>query len=172
MHILKLLDDNLEKWLVTVFLSVMSVIVTIQVIMRYVFGSSLSWSEELARYLAIWLIYIGVSYAAKESRHVSVTIIELFISRRKFAYLTVIANCVFFVFALVLLYYGTILLMRTARMGQITPALALPMWMIYASAPVGFALTAFRLMQRIWCSIKELRGQGPANNATREGAPS
>jgi TRAP-type C4-dicarboxylate transport system permease small subunit len=171
MHILKLLDANLEKWLVTVFLSVMSVVVTLQVIMRYVFNSSLSWSEELARYLAIWLIYIGVSYAAKESRHVSVTIIELFISRKKFTYLTVIANCVFFLFSLVLLYFGTILLLRTARMGQITPALMLPMWVVYASAPVGFALTAFRLLQRIWYSVRELRGQAPENNAAREGTP-
>ena len=168
MNFLRLLNENIEKWLVTIFLSIMSVVVFVQVIMRYAFGSSLSWSEELARYLAIWLIYIGVSYAAKECRHVSVTLIELFTSRRTSIYINVIANIIFFLFALVLVYYGTTLLMRTARMGQISPALALPMWVVYASAPVGFALTAFRLLQRLYASIKMLQGPLPEKDPTQE----
>lgn len=172
MNFLRLLNDNLEKWLVTAFLATMSVIVFIQVVMRYAFGSSLSWSEELARYLAIWLIYIGVSYAAKECRHVSVTMIELFISRKKAAYITVVANIIFFLFALVLVYYGTILLMRTARMGQISPALALPMWMVYASAPAGFVLTAFRLLQRVCIDVRNLRAQAATENTAQTGGQS
>ena len=61
--ILKFLNDYLEETICIILMSVMTIIIFIQVIMRYVMHNSLSWSEELARYCFIWLIYIGaVSY--------------------------------------------------------------------------------------------------------------
>ena len=38
----------------------------VQVVMRYVFHSSLTWSEEMARYLFVWLVYFSVAYTAKK----------------------------------------------------------------------------------------------------------
>ena len=48
------LDENLEEFLLVVFLIAMTLIMGIQVLSRYVLGQSLSWSEEITRYLFIW----------------------------------------------------------------------------------------------------------------------
>lgn len=62
---LKWLDENLEEFLMGVFLIGMVLIMGIQVLARYVFGASLSWSEEITRYLFIWSGFISVSYCTK-----------------------------------------------------------------------------------------------------------
>ena len=52
--ILHWLDENLEEFLLVFFLITMTLIMGIQVFCRYVLGQSLSWSEEITRYLFIW----------------------------------------------------------------------------------------------------------------------
>lgn len=55
------LDEYLEISLCVALMSVMTVVIFVQVVMRYVFHNSLTWSEEFARYCFIWLIYLGIS---------------------------------------------------------------------------------------------------------------
>ena len=63
---LKWLDENLEEFLMVALLIAMTVIMGIQVFARYALGASLSWSEELTRYLFIWSGFISVSYCTKK----------------------------------------------------------------------------------------------------------
>ena len=60
-----------------------------------------------------------------------------------------ISNLVFFGFALCILYYGRQVCATIGRLGQQSPAMDIPMWMVYAAAPTGFFLTCIRLIQRI-----------------------
>lgn len=62
---LQWLDENLEEVLLVIALAAMAVIMGIQVIARYIFGASLSWSEELTRYIFIWAGFLSVSYCTK-----------------------------------------------------------------------------------------------------------
>ena len=55
------LDEYLEEVVMTILLILMAVIMGIQVLSRYAFGMSLSWSEEVTRYLFIWSAFISVS---------------------------------------------------------------------------------------------------------------
>ena len=70
--ILSFLDEHFEKYLFIAILGIMSIVICYQVFMRYVMAASLSWSEELARYLFIWMAYIAISYGVKKEQHVSV----------------------------------------------------------------------------------------------------
>ena len=72
MKVLKWLDANLEKYCCVVLMSVMTVIIFVQVVARYVFQNSLSWSEELARYIFIWLVYLGISYGCQMRKHIKI----------------------------------------------------------------------------------------------------
>lgn len=56
------LNENLEEFLLVILLIGMTLIMGIQVLCRYAFGMSLSWSEELTRYLFIWCGFLSVSY--------------------------------------------------------------------------------------------------------------
>lgn len=60
------LDENLEEFILIILLIGMTIIMGIQVFRRYALGMSLSWSEELTRYLFIWSGFISVSYCTKK----------------------------------------------------------------------------------------------------------
>ena len=75
---LQWLDENLEEVLLVIALATMAVIMGIQVIARYIFGASLSWSEELTRYIFIWAGFLSVSYCTKKCISIK---IEQFVSR-------------------------------------------------------------------------------------------
>ena len=59
------LDEYLEEVLLVILLACMAVIMGIQVFCRYVLSMSLSWSEELTRYLFIWAGFLSISYCTK-----------------------------------------------------------------------------------------------------------
>jgi TRAP-type C4-dicarboxylate transport system permease small subunit len=154
MSILKWLDDHLEEAFIFLSLSAMSVIIAVQVLMRYVFQSSLSWSEEIARYLFIWLIYVGISYGVKKSAHVSVTALDLVLSDKARRCLKIISIIVFFLFSVMIIQYGWQVCSRIMRFGQESPAAGLQMGLVYMAVPVGFALTCFRLAQKLYDMLK------------------
>ena len=60
------LDEYLEEFLMVVFLIAMTLIMGIQVFSRYILGVSLSWSEEITRYLFIWSAFLSVSLCTKK----------------------------------------------------------------------------------------------------------
>lgn len=155
MNILKWLDDHLEEAFIFVALSSMSIIIAFQVLMRYGFQSSLSWSEEIARYLFIWLIYIGISYGVKKSAHVSVTALDLALSDSARRVLKFISTVVFLIFAVIITYYGWQVCSKIMRLGQEAPATGIDMWIVYLAVPTGFALTCIRLLQRLYMLIKK-----------------
>ena len=79
---LKWLDENLEEFLMVALLIAMTVIMGIQVFARYALGASLSWSEELTRYLFIWSGFISVSYCTKKCISIKIEQFVAMFSRR------------------------------------------------------------------------------------------
>src|SRR5699024_2859783 len=64
------LDEHVETYLATVALVVFTCLVVFQVIMRYIFNSPTSWSEEIAEFALAWFVYLSGSYAVRYQRHV------------------------------------------------------------------------------------------------------
>jgi len=156
---LKWLDENLEMSICIVLMSTMTLLIFVQVIMRYVVRNSLTWSEELARYLFIWLIYFGISYGAKIRKHIK---IEAFLglwpkSIRK--YIPIVGDILFLGFSVFITVTATTLVQKQLALGQTSPALRIPMAIIYAAPLVGFALTAVRQVQTLYYRIQVLRGK-------------
>ena len=75
MKVIKFLDDKLEEYLMVFLVAVMTVLIFVQVVMRYVFSNSLAWTEELSRYLFLWSIWLGASYGVKTKTHVKLTVL-------------------------------------------------------------------------------------------------
>ena len=63
--------NKAEEWILVVIMLALSVVVFLQVVFRYS-GHSLSWSEELSRYLAIWATFLGASYGFRYGAHIGV----------------------------------------------------------------------------------------------------
>lgn len=154
MKFLNWLNRNLEKSVCAVLLSTMTIIITLQLILRWT-GLRLDWTEEIARYLFVWLIYIACSYGVKERAHIKVdAVVLLFKGKGKFI-VQVISNILFFVFALIISCNGILLLKQLKEMGQTSPAIQIPMVIPYASYTVGFLMVMFRLVQDTTLLFKE-----------------
>jgi TRAP-type C4-dicarboxylate transport system permease small subunit len=128
-------------------MSSMTGIIFLQFVMRRVFSNSLVWSEELARYMFIWLIYIGISYGAKLKRHIKVEVLVNALPPKMQPYLLMLGEIIFLGFAVYIIFSSHGIVMRQVALGQTSPALGIPMSVVYAAPMVGFFLTSFRQIQ-------------------------
>lgn len=142
--------DNFEEYFCVWSMAIMTILIFIQVVMRYVFSNSLSWSEEMARFIFLWLSWIGASYAVKEREHFRVEMFVNMIKGRARIYSEYIVLVVWFLFCFVLVWYGTKLILFLQDTGQVSAAMQIPMTLPYASVPVGCALMCIRLVVEIY----------------------
>jgi TRAP-type C4-dicarboxylate transport system permease small subunit len=147
MRILRKIDNHIEEWILVTLLAVSLTSITLQICMRFIFGNSLSWSEELARYCFIWLIYIGIAYGVKLSRHITLDVVyDLVPDKMKKAF-QLLSNLLVGAFALIVIYNSYLLIDQIASFGQTSAAMRLNMVYVYLSVPIGMSLTIIRLIQ-------------------------
>ena len=141
--------DNAEEYLLVGSLAFNVVLVFFQVVMRYVFQNSLSWSEELARYIFLWQTWLGASYAVKEHRHLRVEMLaDRFKGRARLVF-ELFVLVVWFGFSGFLAYQGYQMTSFLVQSGQTSAAMQIPISWAYASVPVGCGLMALRLVGEI-----------------------
>ncbi|MCF7935473.1 MAG: TRAP transporter small permease [Synergistales bacterium] len=120
-----------------------------QVVMRYIFQSSLSWSEELARYIFVWQTWLGTSFAVKHSAHIRVEFIKNFMSESAQRKLDWVVFAIWIAFSIFLSLKSSQLTSMLFDRMQLSPAMRLPMAWAYLSVPVGCSLMSLRLFQRM-----------------------
>jgi TRAP-type C4-dicarboxylate transport system permease small subunit len=144
--------DRIEKALDAVLVFMMIVMagaVVLQVTSRYVFNNPTSWSEELARYLFVWITFLGAAVVIRKRRHVDVTVLtdRLPPSAAKVVYLVSDAAVLFMLGALT--WAGAGLAIMAHR--QLSAAMDLPMSLAYSAMPVGTGLMfVFLVATMIW----------------------
>jgi TRAP-type C4-dicarboxylate transport system permease small subunit len=143
---MKKLYDHLEENLLFAALMFSVFLIFFQVVMRYVFGRSLSWSEELARYLFIWYTWIGTSLAVRKRRHIRIEILADFLKGRAKLRLEMLVLLVWALFSVFLAYKGIEIGRFLLTSNQTSPALEIPMVFAYAAVPVGCVLMFLRLL--------------------------
>ncbi len=125
-------------------LAAMAVIIILQVFQRYILQNSLDWPEELARYLFVFAVYVGSSFAASERRHLEVTIARTVFGLKIGHYFTILAYLITVVFCCIMFFWGMMMIQFVADSNQVAPALQFPMWIAYSCIPLGFLLMALR----------------------------
>jgi len=132
---------------------VMFLIVIAQVIFRYVLSQPLPWSEELARYLMIWVACLAASEAYVKGNHVGVSFVidTLKPNLRKVMILTV--HLIVAVLMGVIAYQGFRLSFLLGD--QVSPAMGLPMTWPYLAVPVGAILILIQALALFLKYIKE-----------------
>ncbi|MEM9105976.1 MAG: TRAP transporter small permease [Pseudomonadota bacterium] len=134
-------------------------IVTYEVVMRYVFVAPTIWVDEVARIAQIWAAYLAAAFALK---HRDMVVIDVAFRQagslgRKLC--ETFALCVIAVFCLVTVYYGFELWLRATERGHTTDSyLALPKWFTDASIWIGFGLLALQVLAellRLWAPLAE-----------------
>lgn len=129
---------------VMVLMAAMVVDVLLGVFFRYVVQDALTWTEETARYIMIWMGFLGTGLALREGSHVAV---EFFLERTSGAGrrgLVALVRTLGLLFLVSVVVAGMVLLPRISS--QSTPVLAISMMWPYLAIPVGCLLTALEMV--------------------------
>jgi len=146
----KSIIPSVEMVISSVSLVMMTGITAVQVFNRYVLQSSLDWSEELARYLFIWAVYVGCSYAMQMDRHLEVTILRTLFKGKFARPITILASILTLVFCIFATVLGVKFVMFLAGTGQKTPALEVQAYWVYLCMPIGLGFMALRTFEKLW----------------------
>jgi C4-dicarboxylate transporter, DctQ subunit len=136
-----------EELAAAVLIILMVLLVTAQVLSRYLLHVSLSYTEEIVRYLFVWATFLGASAAVRKGRHLSISsgshsgkdFFHRWVRRFKWAAAALFAG--------VLLVEGVRVTALQMTTGQTTAALGMSMWAIGLAAPVGALLILIRIVQ-------------------------
>ncbi len=162
---MKFLNEHLEACFIIPLMFLMSLIIFAQVVMRYVFKSSLTWSEELARYLFVWLVYFSVAYTAKKEAHIRIDAAINIYPKGMRPYIEILSEVIVLAFSVFIAFTSVTVFQKISASGQVSPALHIPMQFVYAAPLVGFVLTSIRQIQCIVRKIKALGNTEEVNKA-------
>jgi C4-dicarboxylate transporter DctQ subunit len=125
-------------WISRGLLAAMTVIVLAQVCTRYVFGFSFKWSEEVARYLMVWMVMLSASVALRDNAHIRVDFFTQMMSPRLVHALTLVTRIAIVGYLGVLTWQGWL----TAQFMEVTrfASLNVSMYWAYLALPVGGSL--------------------------------
>lgn len=128
---------------VMVLMAVLVVIVVASVFFRYILLSPLTWSEEVGRYMMIWLGFLAASIAVRQGLHVGVDFVVQSVRPGLAAWLRRLARGATAVFLLIVMGYGFVLVVSLWE--QWSPVLIIRMTWPYLAIPVGSLLMLIQL---------------------------
>ncbi len=144
---------RIESAALAVGVLLMAVNTVSNVIGRFVFQSSLFFTEEVNRILIILITFAGISYAARHGRHIRMSAIYDALSAPLRKVLMVLITLVTAAAMLALCYFSISYIAQVAKSGRILPSLQIPVYWIYLWVPVGFLLTG---LQYLLTAIKNI----------------
>lgn len=146
---IKWIDEHFEEFLLTILLFLMTIIMGIQVFSRYILGHSLTWSEELTRYLFIWSSFLSISYCTRKCISIKIEQFLHKFSTKDQILLKIVNHIIEITLFLYLIPAAFLYLKAAVGSEQVSPALGIPMYMIQVAPLIGFSLVVLRIIQKI-----------------------
>lgn len=155
-RILKFLDSHLEEYLMAILLIALTLVMLLQIVMRYVFNHSLSWPEELCRYCFVYITFFTLGYCVKKNSMLRLDIIQEILPAKIWTVLQIFVRVTTFVFFLCMLVNSLDLFQTMRRTSRVSAALGIPYTFIYLSTVLGFGLAVLRSIQAMICPLIDL----------------
>jgi len=146
---------RLLVWLLIGTVAVLVVPVTLQIISRYTaLIPAYIWTEELARFMFIWMVMLGAMVGVREGTHFEVDVWPV-LGPRANALLRIVSHVFVLVFALVFLWWG----IEFTRFGwdQLSEIAELPMWTIFIAWPIAGLAWILFLGEHFVANVRILR---------------
>ena len=141
--------DYIEESLVCVCLVVMTALTFVNVVARYVFSASLSFSEEITTYLFVLLSLLGSAIAAKRGAHLGLTIISDRVGPKAGRVLGIISMAFATAFSALICYFGFFMALNQFNKGQLTAGTQLPEWIFGSFVPIGALFVTIRFGENL-----------------------
>lgn len=143
--------DQYLGYFLAFIMAVMVINVLWQVFTRFVMGSPSSFTDELARYLMIWVGVLGAAYISGKRMHVAIDLLPMRLNKKNQVKLKIGVNWIVILFCLAALIGGGLRLVYiTYILDQHSPALQIPLALVYAIIPISGALIIYYKLSDIY----------------------
>ncbi|HEX2190049.1 MAG TPA: TRAP transporter small permease [Longimicrobiaceae bacterium] len=161
---LKAAVDRLLGGVLAAFMGALVLDVLWQVFTRFVLRDPSSFTDELARYLLIWVALLGGAYTAGQRMHLAIDLLPSSLhGRRRHAVGALIESAVLLFAVAVMVVGGARLVGLTLLLGQTSAALRIPLGWVYTVLPLSGALIAFYSLVFLGEHLRGLRGDPTAS---------
>ena len=147
---------RIQEMFCTYGLLFVTAILFLNVVLRYVFRSGLHWSDEVIRYVMIWISFIGITFGIRQDKLMAVDLVLNYVGPGWERFIRLVNNLLGLLFSVLILYYGIIAVSAMAKSTQVSPALEAPMYIFYAVIPLSGALM---ILEFIFACLRTITGQ-------------
>lgn len=139
--------DHFEEGFLLLSLGMITVVMFAQVVSRYVFQASLVWTEELSRYFFILMAFAGLSYGIRTKSHLRIDLLETAVPILKLPF-EIITDILVVGFCVFMLRPALNSVQFIFNSGQVSPAMEIPMFVVYIPLAVGLVLSIIRMVEK------------------------
>ena len=150
----KWLDEDFEETILMILLVLMSVAMMWQVIMRKVFSASMSWPEEFCRFCFIISGFMSIGYCIRRNKMLKVDILMGLFPKPLAKAIDLVGRFVTLAFFAYLTWHAYATMVQMRASGMVSPAMGVPMWLMYGSVFVGALLGVIRQVQNLICYFR------------------
>ncbi len=136
--------DTFLVWSVCILTTVLLIVMSAQVLWRYVLNDPIYWSEDLARYLFVWLTFLAAAMAFRDHKHMAVDLIQPFLGPAALRWQRAIITGILAVFFIIVLLIAPEILQIT--LDQPSASLSIPIALLYLSFPASIFIMLLYLM--------------------------
>ena len=104
--------------------------------LRYLFDSPIVWSEEVTKFMSVWLAIVGAAATSRADEHTTLDLLQGFVKNKKAKMILFVATRVIVVLVLLGLFPASIRAMQTLGISRAASS-HMPMWVLYLSFPLG-----------------------------------
>lgn len=147
--------NKLEEYFLGISILIITGILFMNVVLRYLFNSSIEWAEEFTRYGVMWITFIGASVCIYKGAHLGIDTLISALEKRGIRFLTFLVYIVATIFSFLFFYLSLLMTIKIYETGQLSAVLRIPMFYVYAALPLSGLLMTLRFIQQI---ILEFQG--------------
>jgi C4-dicarboxylate transporter DctQ subunit len=126
-----------------------SIIIFVQVLLRYFWNYTPDWSEELSRYLIVWTIFIGTAIGVRNNIHIGVDAVLRMLPPSFKLTMEVLLNLIGVVVSIVLIWLSVLFIQETIEYEQLSPSMRISMAIPYMAMPVGLGFAVIHFVHDI-----------------------
>ena len=136
-----------EEWLGVLLMTLVLVLLSMQVIGRYVLGWSFAWIEEVSRFAFVWAVYFGFVVAAEKDRHIRVSVQIAMLPPRAQKMLLTLADLIWLAFNGIVVWFGTVYVADMFSFPMVSQTTGINLAWVQMIVPLGFFLLSIRVVQ-------------------------
>lgn len=150
---------RIQEWFIGAGLLVIALILFINVILRYIFGSSIEWAEEFTRYGIVWITFIGTSVCIYKGAHLGIDSLLSLLSQNGARILNIIIIIICVIFSLIFVILSLTITLKAAESGQVSSTIGIPIYFIYGVMPFSGILMTLNYGTQLWNIIHKKEKQ-------------